>query len=140
MKCHKSTTCLSFNWCHERVCQLNSGHRNSEEGQLNFKSDDGCIYSGWATDDSPVCEDGLESDTFCQRPWRENPEWSGWEPRYVFKDNVNRYIERQNQFCGKLKFESDCIGGSAERNTIYIRFFRLYKTWKKAREEISPHL
>ena len=119
---------------------MNSGHRNTEEGQVNFISDDGCIYSGWSFDDGPVCEDGLESDTFCQRPWRENPEWSGWEPRYVFKDNANRYIERQYQFCGKLKIEADCPGGAALRYPIYIDFFRQRKKWGKARKETSPQL
>ena len=132
--CHQSTRCLSFNWCHKRVCQLNSGHRNTEEGQVNFISDDGCVYCGWATDDGPVCEDGLEWGIFCRYPWRQNPEWSGWEPRYVFKDNANQYIERQDQFCGKLKNESDCTDGESYRFPVSFRFYHHYRTWEAARK------
>ena len=135
INCHQSAYCFSFNWCRGRFCQLNSGHRHSEEGQLNFISNDGCIYSGWSFDDGPVCEDGQETDTFCHHPWRQNPEWSGWEPRYLFEDDANKYSERQDQFCGKLRDESDCSEGSSMRFPISILFFQTYETWEDAREE-----
>ena len=129
--CVGQESCLSFNYCGKRLCQLNSQDANAPG--MKLMDDSSCTFFGMNNWYEPSCGSNLES---CQIDSKVFGNLGEWE-RLVEIDNATEYKTIDSRRCEAAVPDGRqvCEGGYASETTVkeWLKFHRDQKTWDDAK-------
>ena len=144
LACNKHPSCLSFNFCGRRTCELNKEDIfSTTNGNQNLKDDASCRYVGMAKLDHPMCkergedkdiQDDIHEGTCAINGKRVDAEWGEWKVDKTPSVDTNT-VWKQFEKRGFLldPAHGGRTDGESQRVYSWIQWVKQSKTWTHAK-------
>ncbi|XP_075239655.1 uncharacterized protein LOC142335169 isoform X2 [Convolutriloba macropyga] len=132
--CSVNNACVSFNYCEDELCHLNTATINDNFATLKVQTNSKCVYSGLldkCTGNDPSVEECAYCDTIYDKH-----HWSGWTFHSLHNESYNmlRMDFRRSCLESNAVVVSNAYCQGCSRSNITLLWVNERKRWDAARD------